>query len=224
MLPPYGGVPYGNLLAADKNKDGVIDPSEYVDAVRTGTLPGAAYGYRGPAFARGLPGVAGPPPGLSPEHRAKWDHYYRMYSSQLPGGPAVPLGNLLAADTNGDGVIDGAEYVDAVRTGKLPPAGYPGYAGYRGYPPFMGYPPVAGAGVPYGNLLAADKNKDGVIDPSEYVDAVKTGTLPGPYGLYAPRYVTHIHPALLAEGAKATGQKVEPEQAPAKTAQTKTTE
>ena len=35
-------------------------------------------------------------------------------------GYAVPYANLLAADKNGDGVIDAAEYVDGVATGKLP--------------------------------------------------------------------------------------------------------
>lgn len=191
MAPPYPprypGVPYGNLLAADKNKDGVIDPSEYVDAVRTGKLP-----------VRGYPGYAGVPPPYGPRF-------------------GVPFGNYLAADKNGDGVIDPAEYVDAVRTGKLPagPAGYPapvpGVAPPPGLSPehqmkweqyYRMYsmqlrggafaPPVGPpGGVPFGNLYAADKNKDGVIDPAEYVDAVRTGKLPGAaygYGPYAAAY------------------------------------
>jgi hypothetical protein len=74
------------------------------------------------------------------------------------------------------------------------PAGYPHYGagfapGYPGYGPY-GVPPYAAAPyVPYQNVLAADKNKDGVIDGEEFVDAVSTGTLPGPgYPGFYPGY------------------------------------
>merc|ERR1712216_847766 len=103
-----------------------------------------------------------------------------------PPPPAVPLGNLLAADKSKDGVIDRAEYMDAVRTGKLP-------GGARYAAPF---PPYREPYVPYRNLRAADKNKDGVIDAAEYVDAVRTGKLPAapyaaPFPPYAEPYVPY---------------------------------
>jgi len=194
--PEYG------MGAADTNGDGIVDPGEYAQGVAQGKLPGGFPGMYGGGFPGaygGYPGAYGgyggyPGYGYGHPGMAPFAGAYGGYPGY--GGPA-------AADKDGDGVVDAKEFAQGMAEGKLGGPGYgmgmPGaYGGYGGYPgygyghpgmaPFAGQHPAPSFQYPMGNypnfgmdnLIAADKDGNGMIDRKELFEAVKMGRMP-PY-------------------------------------------